>query len=259
MRLLEIPNGIYIVKMKKDDGLHDDCDNKNTLPAVLGAFLLSNNKRIMNNFVRKINGFYNIRINYGDTDSLYLEKKNWDVLDEANLVREELCQGKNDYKTSGIFYGLFLAPNIKCCLTIDDYGIIQEYKTFKGFNDSKRLLDRSQYFKTIEGKKVSALSPKSWKKSFHSGTILPTKMRFCNKCRDEKMCNECKNRISENQEFETNLNELERHSPNGFGHMLPHYIIYYDYTSSITIINIIIIRTQIIVCIPSYNYSYTCM
>ena len=30
-----LPNGKYIVKMKKDDGLDDDCDVKNTLPAVL--------------------------------------------------------------------------------------------------------------------------------------------------------------------------------------------------------------------------------
>ena len=66
------------------------------------------------------------------------------------------------------FYGLFLAPKIKYCLTIDDYGIIQEHNTFKGFNDSKRLLDRSQYFKMIEGKEGSALLPKIWKKSFDS-------------------------------------------------------------------------------------------
>ena len=39
-------NGNYIVKMKKDDGLDDDCDIKNTLPAVLGAFILSNSKRL---------------------------------------------------------------------------------------------------------------------------------------------------------------------------------------------------------------------
>ena len=35
----KLPNGNCIVKMKKDDGLDDDCDNKNTLPAVLGAFI----------------------------------------------------------------------------------------------------------------------------------------------------------------------------------------------------------------------------
>ena len=106
----KLPNENYTVKMKKDDGLDDDCDIKNTLPAVLGAFILSNSKRIMNNFIREINGFFINSIYYGDTDSLYIEKKYWDVLDKANLVGEGLCQGKNNYKTGGIFYGLFLAP-----------------------------------------------------------------------------------------------------------------------------------------------------
>ena len=66
---------------------------------------------------------------------------------------------------------------------MDDYGIIQEHKTFKGLNDSRRLLDRSQYFKMIECKKVSAMLPKSWKKSFDNGIVIPTKMRFRNELR----------------------------------------------------------------------------
>ena len=37
--------------MKKDDALDDDCDIKNTLPAVLGAFILGNSGRIMKNFI----------------------------------------------------------------------------------------------------------------------------------------------------------------------------------------------------------------
>ena len=60
--------------MKKDDGLDDECDIKNTLPAVLGAFILSNRKRNLNNFFRETNGFYDNSIYYGDTDSLYIEK-----------------------------------------------------------------------------------------------------------------------------------------------------------------------------------------
>ena len=75
---------------------------------------------------------------------MYIEKKYWDVLDKESLVGEGLCQGKSHYKTGGIFYGLFVAPKVKFCLTIDDYGIIQEHKMFKAFNDSKRLIDRSQ-------------------------------------------------------------------------------------------------------------------
>ena len=94
----------------------------------------------MNKIIRELNGFDKNNIYYTDIDSLYIDKKHWDVLDKAKLVRKRLCQGKEGYKTGGIFYVLFLAPKTKYCLTINDYGIIQEHKTFKGFTDSKRLL-----------------------------------------------------------------------------------------------------------------------
>ena len=196
---------------------------KNTLPSHSGAFILSNSKRIMNNFIREINGFYNNSIYYGDTDSLYIEKKYWDVLDKAKLVGKNLCQGKNDYKTGGIFYGLFLAPKVKYVLTIDDYGIIQQHMTFKGFIDSKRFLDRSQYFDMLDDKKITAMLPRSWKKSFNNGVIKPTKMRQCNVCKDGKLCTTCNNLINENKEFEANLSLLNRKAPNEFGYMLPYY------------------------------------
>ena len=86
----KLPNGNYMVKMKKDDGLDESCDIKITLPAVPGGFILSNSKRIMKKFIREINGFYNNSIHYGDTDSLYIEKNLWDLLDKANLVGEGL-------------------------------------------------------------------------------------------------------------------------------------------------------------------------
>ena len=71
-----LPNGNFIVEFKKDDGLDGDKDVKNTLPSHLGAFILSNSKRIMHNFIREINGFYNNSFYYGDTtDSMYIEKK----------------------------------------------------------------------------------------------------------------------------------------------------------------------------------------
>ena len=221
----KLPNGNYIVKLKKDVGLESDNDVKNTLPSHLGAFILSTSKRNVNNFIREINGFYNNSIYYGDTDSLCIEKKYWDVLDKANLVGKTLCQGKNDYKTRGIFYGLFLAPKIKYVLTIDDYGIIQHYIIFKGFNDSKRLSDRSQYFDMLKDKKITAMLPKSWKKSFDNGIIIPTKMRQCNACNDGILCTTCNNQINENKEVEANSNLLKRKTPNDFGYMLPYYVI----------------------------------
>ena len=91
---------------------------------------------------------------------MYREKKYWDVLDKANLVGKTLCPGKNDYDSGGIFYGLFLAPKINYCLINNELGIIEQHMTFKSFNDSKRLLDRSQYFNMLEGKKISAMLPR---------------------------------------------------------------------------------------------------
>ena len=77
---------------------------------------------------------------------------------------------------------MFLAPKIKYCLNIDEYGIISEHKTFKGFTDSKRLLDRLQYFEMLKGNTIQAKLPLSWKKSFESGIIIPKKLRYCTKC-----------------------------------------------------------------------------
>ena len=36
---------------------------------------------------------------------------------------------------------------------MDNYGIIQQHMTFRGFNDSERFLDQSQCFKMLESKK----------------------------------------------------------------------------------------------------------
>ena len=52
-----LQNGKYVVKLKQDDGLDDKKKVKNTLPPDLGAFILSNGKKILNSFIRKINGF----------------------------------------------------------------------------------------------------------------------------------------------------------------------------------------------------------
>ena len=42
-------------------------------------------------------------------------------------------------KQECIFYVLFLAPKTKYCSAVNEFGIIQEHKTFKRFNDSQRF------------------------------------------------------------------------------------------------------------------------
>ena len=215
----------YIVKKIDDKGLEDEVKKLNTMPLHLGAFVLSNSKRIMNNFIHAINGFYKNDVYYTDTDSLYIENKHWDKLDKGGLVGKNLLQGKNDYKDEGIFYGLFLAPKIKYCLTINKYGVIDEHKTFKGFTNVSDNLDRKEYFKMFDGDKLVAKVPLSWKKSFSQGVVIPHKLRNCNKCIKDQLCDGCDILVNQNKEFSANLNELKREKPNDFGHMLPKYII----------------------------------
>ena len=215
----------YIVKMIDDKGLEDEVKKLNTMPLHLGAFVLSNSKRIMNNFIHAINGFYTNDVYYTDTDSLYIENKHWDKLEKAGLVGKNLLQGKNDYKDGGIFYGLFLAPKIKYCLTINKYGVIDEHKTFKGFTNVSDNLDRREYFKMADGDKLIAKVPLSWKKSFSQGVVIPHKMRNCNNCTNDNLCDDCDKLVNQNKEFSENLNELKREKPNDQGHMLPKYII----------------------------------
>ena len=98
----KIKYGNYFVKMKGDEGLQDVDKKVNTMPLHLGAFVLSNSKRIMNIFIHAINGCYTNDVYYTDTDSLYIENKHWDKLDKAGLVGNNRLQGKNDLK-KGVF------------------------------------------------------------------------------------------------------------------------------------------------------------
>ena len=78
------------------------------MPARLGSIILSNSKRTINKFIHEIGRFKTHNVYHTDTDSLYIEKKNWDILHKTGLVGEKLCEGKNDYENGGIFIGCFL-------------------------------------------------------------------------------------------------------------------------------------------------------
>ena len=162
----KVNHGIYIVKLKDNEGLEDEVKKVNTLPLQLAVFMLSNSKRIMNNFIHAIDGFYTNDVYYTDIDSLYIESKHWEKLNEAGLIGKNLLQGKNDYKDGGTFYGLFLAPKIKYCLTMIKFGVIDEHKTFKGFTNVSDNLNRKDYFKMTDGDNLIAKVPLSWKNSF---------------------------------------------------------------------------------------------
>ena len=106
-------------------------------------------------------------------------------MDKAGLLGDNLRQGRNNYKSGGFFHGLFSALKIKYCSTKDIFRLVQEHRSFMGFNDSKRLLDRSHFFKMIEGENISAMLPRSWKQSFNSAVVIPGKTGFCYKYIDK--------------------------------------------------------------------------
>ena len=43
----------------------------------------------------------------------------------------------------------------------------------------------------IEGKKISAMLPKSWIKVFNNGIVIQTKLRFCYECSKKIFCDRC--------------------------------------------------------------------
>ena len=151
------------MKLKEEEGLEYEGKKGNTMPLHLGAFVLSNSKRIMNNYIHTIDGFFTNDAYYTDTDSLDIESKHWDKLDKAGLVEKNRLQGENDYKEGGLWYRLFLAPKVKYCSTIKKYGVIDEHKTFKRFTNVSDNLDRKEYFNMADGGKLIAKVPLSWK------------------------------------------------------------------------------------------------
>ena len=86
----KIVHGNYIVKLKHDEGLEGYVRKINTLLLQLVVFILSNSKRVMNNFLHAIEGLPTNDVYYTDTDSLNIENQHWNISDKAGLVGKNL-------------------------------------------------------------------------------------------------------------------------------------------------------------------------
>ena len=85
-------------------------------------------------------------------------------------------------------------------------------------------LDRIEYFNIADGEKLITKVPLSWKKSFSQGDVIPHKMKNCNGCKIDSLCDRCDKLVNQTKEISANLNELKRQAPSEFVHMLPKYI-----------------------------------
>ena len=134
-------------------------------------------------------GFYTNDVYYTDTASLFIENKHWDKSDNAGLIGKNREQGKNDYDViAGIWYGLFLASEIKYCLTINKFVTIDEHKTFKSFANVSDNSARKECFNMADGGKLIAKVPLSWRKSFSQGVVIPHRTKNCGDCKKDVLC-----------------------------------------------------------------------
>ncbi|ESO91120.1 hypothetical protein LOTGIDRAFT_153554 [Lottia gigantea] len=164
----------FIVKINEEEKEFDCTPPKSIrlTPSHLGSFVLSHSKKIMNNFIHVIDGFYKPEIYFTDTDSLYISSSNWDKLNEAGLVSEnDYCKGKNDYGDGGIIFGLYLVPKVKYNIILTSDGVLKEKKTFKGYSNDKISVE--DYIRLASGHDVTNEFKKPWVKSFTNGVVIP--------------------------------------------------------------------------------------
>ena len=104
-----LKNGNLIVKLEDDEGVddYDTAKSVNTMPSHFGSSIFSHSKRLMNDVIKQIGGFYNDSIYYTDTDSLYIHKKYWSYLVDNGFVGKSLGLSKKDYGNSGILSLVF--------------------------------------------------------------------------------------------------------------------------------------------------------
>ena len=238
-----LKNHSFIIKLEDDESV-DDFDKAksvNTMPSPFGSYILSHSKRLMNDVFREIDGFYSNNINYGDTDSGYIHKKHWSTSVEKCFVGKSLGLGKYEYGNSVMFYAWFLAPKIKYCLVIDDFGVISAKRTFKGYSEEHRMKKLDEYISLSEGKTVSGRFSIDWAKTFE-GIKIPHRKQDCLDCDNEKICSNCVinpkmncfncemeracksclDLISQKKTYSTDINMLKRKSPNEYHQMLPY-------------------------------------
>ena len=108
---------------------------------------------------------------------------------DNGFVDESLGLGKNEYRSWGIFYAWFLAPKIKYCLVIDDFGVTLAKRTFKRSSKDHKMTKLDGYISLSEGKTVSGRFSIDWTKTFE-GIKKPHRTEDCSDCDKGKICSD---------------------------------------------------------------------
>ena len=243
--IIPLENETYVIKKHIHEGKDDfGLANKiNTMPSHMGSYILSHSKRLMNEVIAHIDGFYKNNIYYSDTDSIYIHKNDFNILKRDGFIKDDLGKSKNDYgQDGGILKALFLGPKIKYCLVIDDGGYLCEKINFKGLEKGSSNIKYDDFVNLARGRSISNVSMKKWEKKL-DGIRIPHRRHgcnncdeslFCDRCQDtvvlnchecEKLraCKECYDMITITKIYTSNINECKRHPENVDGDMLAIY------------------------------------
>ena len=93
-----LKNDNLLVKLE-DDLSADDYDEAKLVirvPSRFGSYILPHSRRMMNDVIDQIAGFFSNSIDYTDTDSLHKHKKNWSDLVDNGFIGETLGLCEND-------------------------------------------------------------------------------------------------------------------------------------------------------------------
>ena len=242
---IPLKNGNSLVNVKDHVGVGDNGVSKkvNRQPFHFGSLILSHSKRLMNDVILAPDGFKNNKIYYGDTDSVYIHKKDYSMLTEKGLIGKDLFQSKNDYgENVGIVYGLFLTPKVKYCIVIDENVILSQKTAFKGFNQNNNNKTFEDFLDLEQGKTLKNISKLKWKREL-AGIKIPHRKVGCENCDASKKCVGCEikpemncfnceiskscqdwlSKITRIAEYSVEINKLKRKPEIEFGHMLPYY------------------------------------
>ena len=139
----------------------------------------------MSDVIKQICGFYINSVYYGDTDFLYIHKRDWSNMVENSYVCKSLGLEKSDSGNSGIFHERFLAPEINYCLVIDHFDVISAKGTYKEFSEEHRLIEFNEFTSLSERKTISGRFSLDWTKS-HLETEKPHRKQDCFECKNKK-------------------------------------------------------------------------
>ena len=182
-----------LIEKIADDERVDDYDiakSINTMLSHFKGYVLLKCKRVMNDAIGKIGGFFSNSFYYTDTDSLYLHMKHWSDLVNNGFVGKPLGLGKLDYGNSIIFYACSSALKIRCCLVIDDFGVISAKRFFEGYSEENRIIKLAKIIYLSQGKTVPGRFSIGWTETFE-GKRNPHRKQNCLDCNSGKNFSDC--------------------------------------------------------------------